>query len=499
MNRPGQTGRHSRLPAPLRRIPGPLAGLLAIVAVLGISWALLVPPWQAPDEVAHFAYAQSLATRFALPGNKARSGESTDQATADGVVGASNLAFDPNAIRPNWNPDDYHAYLRNFRLADPSQSNGGGPNAQFVNPPLFYLYSDVGYWLTGHDDSLDKLYGMQLWDVTLLLANVIAAWLLVGEVLGRRRLAQLAAGAIAGLVPLETFLATSITPDALLAPLWTTALWLGARVIRRRALTVDTIALGAVTAAAVLTKATSYALVPGALLAMLLGWLAQPKEVRRARRRAAGAGVGALVLPIIGWVLTTKALNRPTANTVTLAPGTSPTSFNTRQFLSYVWQYYLPRLWFLQHYTPTAGYPAYDVWIKEGWADFGWLDVELPGWIYPVFGWFTAVVGAAGVVIVAARTRGAENLRLLAFFLLVLVALLIGLHVTDYESEIKGQGWLLQGRYLLPVLGLGALAVARVLCALPSRVRPAMTGALLGGLLLLQLFSLGWIAMVYYT
>ena len=46
------------------RVPAPLAWLLVAVALLGLTWALLVPAWQAPDENSHFAYVQSLGERF---------------------------------------------------------------------------------------------------------------------------------------------------------------------------------------------------------------------------------------------------------------------------------------------------------------------------------------------------------------------------------------------------------------------------------------------------
>ena len=39
---------------------GPLGLLLAAVAVVLAAWALFVPPFQVPDENAHFAYVQSL-------------------------------------------------------------------------------------------------------------------------------------------------------------------------------------------------------------------------------------------------------------------------------------------------------------------------------------------------------------------------------------------------------------------------------------------------------
>ena len=59
--------------------PRSLAALLAVVAIVGVGWALIVPPWQSPDTVAHFAYAQSLAAGLPLPGDKHRPGVSSDQ------------------------------------------------------------------------------------------------------------------------------------------------------------------------------------------------------------------------------------------------------------------------------------------------------------------------------------------------------------------------------------------------------------------------------------
>ncbi len=60
-SRPMARARHARPPASL-------ALLLVAVALLGITWALLNPAWQSPDEQWHFGYAQTLAERGALPG-----------------------------------------------------------------------------------------------------------------------------------------------------------------------------------------------------------------------------------------------------------------------------------------------------------------------------------------------------------------------------------------------------------------------------------------------
>ena len=482
-----------------RRLPRPLAILLLLVAVFGISWALIVPPFQAPDETTHFAYAQSLATRLALPGDKHRPlGVSTDESVADAAVGASALAFDVDQLRPDWSRADFESYLAQVRRTPPSQSDGGGPNPEAVNPPLFYLYSDLAYWASGSDNLFGRLYAMRVWGVLLLLVNVVAGWLLAGEIFARRRLSQLICAAVCGLVPTETFISTSVTPDALMVPLWTLALWLGTRLIRRGWRTAEAATLCAVTAAAILTKATSYALVPAVLLALVVAWRAQSKAGHQVGTGRAAGALSALVLPVLGWLALDRALGRSAVNTVSTPAGAHASPFNARQFLSYLWQFYLPRLPFMTTFHESNGLAVDSVWLRQGWATFGWLDVRLSDWIYQLLGALTAgfaLLAAAFLV----TMRWAGRRMLMIFFTVAGIALLFGLHLTDYRSIIAAEGPLLQGRYLLPIVGLFGLVVSLALVRLPRRWRGPGAGAVLAALLVLQILALATVTQAYYT
>ena len=475
-------------------IPRPLAALLTVVLIIGLVWALIVPPWQAPDATTHFAYAQSLAERFALPGDKRRATDSTDQLLADAASEASLEAFNPKTVKPGgWSSQRYAGYLAAVR-SHPSRSNGGGPNSASSNPPLYYLYADLAYWAMYGGDVFDRLYAIQIWGVALLMLTVTGAWMLAGEVLGCCRLPQLACAATAGFVPLETFITTSVNPDALMVTLWTFALWLGARVIVRGARQRDAVVLCAVTAGAILTKATSYALVPAVLLALGLGWLRRPPEERSAARRQLATALVALVLPVLGWLGLAHLLGRAAVNAVP----SSGHPFNVRQFLSYVWQFYLPRLPWQTPFRAVNTYPAWYIWLKQGWGIFGWLDVPMADWVYRVLGVITAVILIPATALVA-RFRDRLRLSLTAFFAVALVALLGLLHITDYAQIIKSGGTLLQGRYLLPVVGLFGLSVGFVISHLPGRWRGPACGTTVAGLLLLQVLALGTVARMYYT
>jgi 4-amino-4-deoxy-L-arabinose transferase-like glycosyltransferase len=501
-----KSGRASPAPVPrtpgraltnaVRAVPVPLAAVVATVVVVGLFWALLVPPWQAPDEPSHFAYAQALAERFALPGNEHRLTFSSEQRLANLASGSGALEFRANQLRPDWSASDYARYRIEERR-HPSRSDGGGPNPEAYDPPLFYLYSDLAYWATYDGTVFDRYYAMRIWGIGLLALTVIATWLLVGELLGRRRLSQLGGAAVVGLMPGVTFISTSVNPDALMIALWTLALWLGARVIKRAARPRDTICLLVVTAAAALTQPISYALAPAVLLAVILGPINARREGRPVRIGPAALAAVGCAAPVVAWIAA-RTHGTPGLAQIGAPPGQRPSPFSVRGFLSYVWQFYLPRLPWMIRVRVSPGLSVYNVWVREAWGTFGWLDVHMPSWVYTAIGSVTALIAVLSAGIVS-TFRGRLRWQLVAFFGLACAALLLGLHLTEYRSLINDQGPFLQGRYLLPVVGLFGLAVALVLSRLPGRWRGPVCAAIVPGMLLLQVIALATVARTYYT
>jgi 4-amino-4-deoxy-L-arabinose transferase-like glycosyltransferase len=480
-------------------MPAALAAILGIVVVTGLCWALFVPPWQSPDENAQFAYAQSIAERGKLPGGADRPGWSTDQLLADDAVGANEVAFRAKDVKPDWDAADFEAYKRDFARLHWSRSNGGGTNPAGSNPPLYYLYADVAYFATYSGDAFDRLYAMRIWGIPLLAMAALGGWLLAGEVFGRRRLLQLVSAATVGLFPMESFMATSVNVDGMQVALWTFAFWLGARVIVRAGRPRDVLWLAAVTAAAILTKGTSYALVPAVLVAVLIGLLRTPRSERLALGFPYSIAGLVLTVPVFVWIKHATAHGGAAFNSVAAAPaGETALPFKINDFLAYLWQFYLPRLSFMGLDRTTAGLSVYNIWVRTGWGVFGWLEISMPTWLYTVLGAVTGAIGVIGTVIVA-TLRGAVRWQLMLFFALGFLGLLIGLHLTDYRSIINQQGAILQGRYLLPLLGLFGLAVALIVSRVPARWRAPLCGLVITGLLTVQVIALATIAGAYYT
>lgn len=483
----------------LRRIPPGLGALLAVSVLIAVVWACLTPAFQAPDEQRHFAYVESLARNFKLPGDPERKVYSTQVFKGIDGINADQVAAQL-PVKPEWSDQAERAWEKSDAQA--SRDDGGGPGATSTYPPTAYAWQAIGY-LAGSSGSLfDELLGARLMSGLWLPVIVLATWLLTGELFGRRRLLQTAAAAVPALLPMVAFISTSVSPDGMLYGIWTLALWLGVRCVKRGVPVRDGVAFFALVGLACTVKATSFALLPPAALVALFGILAR-RPWRVPRVLAFGAAVAVpLALTLGAWVLGAALLERPAAAQVTQTTGSTITqATNWRELLSYLWQYYLPRVPGQNDYPIRSiggGFPLLQVWITQGWAAFGWLEVRFEPWVYRVLALLSAAVGAAALAALV-RARRSVDLRVAAFLALAVVSLLAGLHWTDYHQIESGVGGFMQGRYLFPVIGLYGVALAGAVSLAPAAWRGAVTGVAVAGLLSFHLLCIGLVLERFYA
>lgn len=511
-------GRIRRLTA---SVPRELALLLLVVAVVGVTWALIVPPWQAPDEDVHFAYTQTLVERQELPG-KGPNAVSNQQRLSMNYLNTDAVVLIPGATQ-DWSERSAQAFRDDAK--DAPNDDGGSPNAASGYPPAYYLYEAVPYALASGSDVVTRLYVMRLFSVVWLLVTTTAAWLLAGELFGRNRLLQLVTAATIGLWPMLAFMSSAINPDSMLIALWTLSTWLGVSILRRGVSAPRAIALCLCVGLALVTKATALALIPPALFALGVGvWRIRRTVTRRQAKWAAVAAL-AFAIPVGAWVYVSQTEGHSAygqASQVTAKTGQpvtggvariNPVQTVSPSFLaSYLWQFYLPKLPFMKDqrfvFPVISHYPAYEVWLASGWASFGWVNIWFPPWVYRIFlAIFLAIAAGAAV----SFARGARTLRALAkparrasiaigaFIALTVGTLLAGLHWTDFHMLADGSPPFIQGRYLLPVGALLAAVVAVAVRALPERFRLTAAGAVLGGLIAFQVACLGLVAAHFYA
>jgi hypothetical protein len=151
-------------------------------------------------------------------------------------------------------------------------------------------------------------------------------------------------------------------------------------------------------------------------------------------------------------------------------------------FLSYAWQMFLPRLWFMND-LHVQRWPAFDVYIETGWAAFGWIVIRFPVWVYVVIVAVCLVAAALCALALWLRRRAAVRIGWeLATLLLVILGVALGVeaaYFTDQPRPVPAE----QGRYVFTaVVPLAAVAVGAAL-AFRDRVAMVVATVMVGGMM----------------
>jgi hypothetical protein len=469
------------------QVPSALLALLLVATVELLAWSIAVPALQEPDEASHFSYAQAIAERGEIPWHTSggpRGGLeplSSEQQVASVWAGLEPLLANP-AARPLWTEADESVWRTRDAALGPDARSVIEPSSAFANPPVAYVYDAAVYTAVG-GSFFDRLFALRWANLPLLLVMVAATWALARELFEDRPAAVVLATAVVALQPLLTSVAGGVTPDVLLCALFATGLALSVRIVRRGPTTGRLVALALVSLLAPLTHGRGLALLVPAGLAVLLSW----PPLRRLPRPTLAAGVGLAAVAVAALALR-------------YAERGGPTLSGTRGFASYLWQFYLPRLPWMNP-PPFQGWTIRDVYVDRLYGTFGQLEITLPGWVTDTLA-DAAVVLAVGALVAAIVRR--HTLRRLLAPIAVLAAAAISaillVHLQAYRGLLDDPGDpVITGRYLLPLLPLLGVGVAATLQALPRRAFAVAGGGVLAAAVLLQLAALGAMLTRFYA
>jgi hypothetical protein len=401
-----------------------LAGV-AIFSLLGV-WALIRPPIQTPDEPHHFVRTTSILLR-------------------PWVTGADHVAMDFRFINPiSWEmyPLARIVFQPRERLsrADVEQVKAVGWHALDATgnrkplfaaiasyPPLYYaslfaisqpIVSAAG--LTPYQ----AFYFYRLASVFLTTLAWVAVYLLLRRTPDLSPWAGLIVATIV-LIPTASFMSSGVNPDALSLPLITLAIVACWRTLSSGAQPSLTFAAAL---AAMWTK-PSGTQVAGALI---VGGVWCAVRGRVTRRHAWAAGRAVLLAALVAYAT---------------FYAWSPTYF-----------YPVPG----QEHTGLVEYVTHaieeipSVWVSF-WGILGWLEYQLPDFWYDVL--YLLVLLCAAWRWTEMR-RGAERAAALTTFLAVYVAAFLASTLAGGFINLSVAGYMLQGRYFLPVaIGLAPLVM----------------------------------------
>jgi Predicted membrane protein (DUF2142) len=466
----------------LSAVPVELRVLLGVAAVLGVAWAIAMAPFQGPDELEHFGYAQRLAETGTRPNpTSGRQSVSTEETQALRTLDLFTLRG-VLAAREGFNPVQQREWQRiEAGLPARARRDGAGPNSAAKNPPLYYAVEAAPYRALAWSGLFSRLFAMRLVSAALFVVTVGLTWLLAAELFSASW-PRVVAAAVVALQPELGASAGMVNPDILLAATTTGFLLTGTRLLRRGPSRGRLAAMLGCVAAAALTHGRGLVLVVPALYVLAVLFTRLPAH----RRRVVGlwaAGAAAVVA-----VAMVAAALRSSFGGQAAGLG----RFSVRDFVATTWQFYFPRLPLMGHRIgPDYGFRQ--VFIETFYGTFGSLEIRLPHWTMR-FLQLSSVAGFAIVVAtaVAQRRRLAGRWELFGFLAVSFGALVAFLHVASYVALLTNHtDPVIVGRYLLGATAILGLAVAFVASVLPRRTGAALAGAVLSVGCLLQVGALG--------
>ena len=474
-----------RVMSQLRRVPRAGWACFLIALVNCAIWTVVVPPFQVPDEISHFAYAQYLAETGKLPPQQA-----TLQYSPEEYAALAGLFFGDTIGRAQMRGIFTSAENQGLHEAlaqHPSPVGTGGSTSITNQPPLYYALEAIPYWLSPSHNILFRLQMMRLLSALLAACTVLLVFLFLRELLPRAPWAWTVGALAVAFQPTFCFIAAGVQGDNLLffasaaTFLMLLRAWRHGLTMRRAVL------IGLAVVAGVLGKLTFIAFLPGIALALaLLGW-------REARRRG---GVGRALRPLL---VTTAIILIPVAAYAVMnvhvwhrggltggglevasvnpaAPGGHAVTL--RETLDYTWELYLPRLPFM-HHTYFTGSALTGTWLDGSIGHFGWLDYTFPEWVYHFAKYlFAALALLALVGIVRLRAVLRPTLPMLACFGVMALGLLGAIGYAGIRYRLVNGVPFEQARYIFPLLVFYGLFVVLAANALPRRWAPLL-GALL--------------------
>jgi hypothetical protein len=445
----------------LRRLPR-AAWICALIACLNaICWSVLTPPFQVPDEPAHFAYVQQIAETGTLPtpaGNP-------NYASQEELVALRDLHQAQVRWYPEKHPVDTQAQQRRLQedLAQPlGRTGAGGAGVATSQPPLYYALATIPYGLGSGGTLLDRLELMRLLSALMAGLTALFAYLFVREAVPGVAWAWSVGGLGVALAPALGLMGGAVNPDAMLFAVSAATFYLLALAFRRGLTPRLAIAIGVVTAIGLLSKVNFIGLVPGVGVGLLVLALRAARTSRRTAYRSLALAVTIAASPVCLYLLINLFSNHAGLGVVSSAIHLTNERGSVLDEISYIWQSYLPRLPGMANDFPGIS-TTRQVWFDRSIGFYGWNDTSFPVWVESI-----ALIPAALLAILAIRAlvtvRATVRRRLveLAVYALMGAGLLALIGADSYL--VPGEpGTYSEPRYLLPLLPL--LGAALVLSA----------------------------------
>jgi len=418
--------------------------MLVFAIALGarVIWAVVVPPWQAPDEPDHYIYISHIVEQKEIPHPPF---VKAPEYPPEWEVSAGQTFFGQLSTVVNGGVGiipfvpivyDYRT-AQTYETSVEARRSAAGARAT-PYPPLYYLFEAAPYWLFRDAPILSRLFAVRCGSAVLGALSCVFGYLMGYEIRRQRRWGW-AVGLCMALMPMYAFITATVNNDAGADLGATIIIWLTVRMYRQHdASRPLALALGIASGLALATKPSIIAIVAVAGLVVVANALSTLRRSWRSVKVAfmtLGAYTAGMIATYGPWALFRVHYYGDVGRS-----GTGATAAVRYSLISYL------------GIKRSQGGIYFDwLLLKSFWGDFGWLDAPMPERIFTPIG-VLYMVGALGLLVQLVLQP--QRRRALSLLLGMLAAQAIFLFIgVDYQTLLKTGALVgLQGRYFFPIL-----------------------------------------------
>jgi hypothetical protein len=394
--------------------------IIAIYLVIGTLYALLTPPWQIPDEPAHYNYVRFIAENLHYP-----------------------------VLQMGHYPHEYLEEIKAKRF--PPEMSIDSIRYEFHQPPLYYSLAVPFYWLTQFWPPAQQVIALRFLSLLLGGGVVYLACLISREVFPTSQVLALGTAAFVAGVPMHLAMLAAVNNDGLAELILAGILWMLVRYVKEGEKGEEgtegkvpwrLVGLGVLVGLGMLTKTTTLISIPLVLVAVVLT-IGHRLSAIRCRLSAIRYQLLAIFLPALLLTLPWFVRNAYVYGGLDILGWTRHDAIVIGQ----------PRTadGLAQYGAASLAKDFLLTTFRSFWAQFGWMGVLVDERIYLLLAFLCAIVGLGFLIYLAKVIRQRDSLskyQKVALGLLALSAFLTLLSYLWYNCKFVQH----QGRYLFPAL-----------------------------------------------
>lgn len=417
-----------------------LLKLLLIAAFFNaLSWIILIPIWQYPDEQAHFAQIQDVAELGYVPFSLNTSREIVLSEKVLGTerdsLGNNKFTYHPE-YKIEYSADSNGIFEDVIRNLPKTARSELVKNEATQNPPLYYFLGSMFYKIFYNSDLFTRVFAVRIMSALIFLATIYLSYKIGVVIFENDKFLPIVLASVVAFKPMLVFSSTGILPDTLTNMFFTAIIFLSLEILQEGLKKKYLVGFLAILIAGVITRQHFLLVIPVILI---------PLTLRTIRTENGWKSLtiflsSSIVLVILATLYGTKI---PLVSSFRIQEFTSIKfdQFTLPEFLSYLSQV------FSQLYKETFA------WY---WGVYKWLSLTLP-LAYYRFIKVVLVVSMVGVLIKLYKTvrkhkLDFESIYLIHFISSAICYVLI-LVIWDYFfARSSGYSFGLQGRYFFPLI-----------------------------------------------